>query len=69
MLELALKSGFSFGCETGKEDGTFKIICKLHKMSDSIWFAGQPCPLLLGLVELEEKPPLLKFHIKNTRKD
>lgn len=69
MLELALKSVFSFGSESGKEDGTFKIICKLNKMSDSIWFAGQPCPVLLGLVGLEEKPPLLKYHIKNTRND
>lgn len=37
-------------------------------MSDSVWFAGPPCPVLLRPVELEEKPPLLKFPIKNTRK-
>ena len=35
-------------------------------MSDSVWFAGPPCPVLLRPVELEEKPPLVKFYIKNT---
>lgn len=30
-------------------------------MSDNVWFVGRPRPLALPLVELEEKPPVLKI--------
>ena len=38
-------------------------------MSDSVWLAGQLCPVLLHPVDLEEKPPHLKFYIKIESKD